>query len=144
MDESCLILFFRLWQSLKAFIWSCEVFSTLQHLPNKRNVTSLPICYCFTCSDILYSLKQPIQKFTTETRCLQCGINNHSPRIHSRLQVELIHSFNGRVILSLQKIILYLYKRQIRPTIQCCLYIWAGVAKSSISSLDRIQSYVVF
>ena len=35
--------------------------------------------------------------------------------------------------------LLYLYKSQIRPRMEYCCHIWAGAAKTTLSSLDRVQ-----
>ena len=35
--------------------------------------------------------------------------------------------------------LLYLYKSQIRPKMEYCCHIWAGAAKTTLSSLDRVQ-----
>ena len=35
--------------------------------------------------------------------------------------------------------ILYLYKSQIRPTMEYCCHIWAGASQRSLSSLDSVQ-----
>ena len=36
--------------------------------------------------------------------------------------------------------ILYLFKSQIRPTMEYCCHIWGGAAQSSLSCLDRVQN----
>ena len=35
--------------------------------------------------------------------------------------------------------ILYLYKSQIRPTMEYCCHVWTGASQRSLSSLDSVQ-----